>query len=196
MNVLTNEFPEAIKVGDQILNVDFDCRNCIRIILAWEDEALTEQEKAYITLNRLYEDDIENIENIDLALEKALKFLNCGEESDEASTKPKKRVYSFDKDSKFIYTAIDSVLDGRLSEGKTIHWWLFCMAFMEIPEDCMLSKIINLRTKKNKGKLSKDELRIYKDMIDILELEVDKESIMSDEELKNMEEFKKALGVK
>lgn len=198
MNVLISDFPEAIDVGGQIIDIDFDYKNCIQIILAWEDKLLTIEEKAFITLSNLYLIDLKEIENPQLAVEKAIKFLNCGEYVDpgdeDEKIAPKKRVYSFEKDSKFVFTAVDSVLDGKLSENKDVHWWVFSMAFMEIPEDCMLSKIISLRTQKNKGKMSKEEKKFYNDNRDIMELDIDPNSILNKEQEESLDTFMKLLN--
>ncbi len=194
MNALLNDFPEAIDVSGQIIDIDYSYRNCINIMLAWEDKGLTDEEKVNITINNLYEIEISEIIDINTAIEKAIMFLNCGEESEGSKKKPKKRVYSFDKDSKYIYSAVDGVLNNSISKGVDIHWWLFCMAFMEIPETCTLSKIISLRSKKNEGKLSKEEKKIYKEMIDTLELDVEPVAELSEEQQKNLENFQKLLG--
>ena len=44
------------------------------------------------------------------------------------------------------------------------------MAFMDLPEDCMISKIIYYRMQFAKGKLSKEEKKVYYDNRRIFEL--------------------------
>lgn len=193
MNVLLQDFPEAIAVGEQILDIDYDYRNCIRIITAWEDEYLTNEEKIYITLDLLYNIENDEIEDKELAFEKACLFLNSGEQNEATNDKPKKRVYSFEKDNKYVYSAIDGVLDGRLSDNKPVHWWLFGMAFMEIPESCMLSKIIYLRTQKNKGKLTAEEKKMYKENIEIFEIDPNPETVLTEVECETLGGFMDAL---
>lgn len=189
MNLLTENLPDKIDVEGEIIEIDTDYRNCLMIILAWEDKELTTHEKISITIDRLYN---KKPRNIEIALQKAMLFLNCGEECKE-NKRQEKRIYSFEKDNKYIYSAVDKVLEGKLSEGKKIHWWIFYMAFMELPEDCMFSKIIYLRNQKKKGKLTKDERKIYSQMRDILELETPKQSIMTEKEQENYDRFLKLV---
>jgi len=196
MNLLLNTFPIQAEISGRIIPINWGYRASIDIMLVWEDKLLTNQEKAYLTVALLYDCEMDEIPDYEVAFKKALLFLDLGEEPEEiqtVKTKPKPRVYSFEKDHKYIFTAIDHVLDGRLSKGEEIHWWEFAMAFMEIPESCTLSRIIDLRNKKNKGKLSKEEKAIYLEMIDIMELEPPQESLLNEEEQKNAERFIKLL---
>ena len=172
MNVLTDSLPTQIAVGEYILDIDYDYRNCMTIILAMEDQYLTNEEKAFVLLDRLYIDLPDDVD-IMLAFKQGIRFLDGGEEQEQSITpkKSKPRVYSFDKDSKYIFTAVDRVLDGKVSNNSKIHWWLFTMAFMECPEDSMFSRIVHLRTQKLKGKLTKEERHTWNQMRDILELE-------------------------
>lgn len=189
MNLLTQDLPVKIDVDGEIINIDYDYKNCVQIILAWEDKGLTAHEKMIITVDRLYETVPKNIE---VALKKAMLFLNVGEEQDELENElktPKPRVYSFEKDSKYLFSAIDQVLNGKLSEGKPVHWWVFSLAFMEIPESCLMSRIIYLRTQKNKGKLSKEEKAQWKEMRELLEMEVPEEALIDEKGKENVNNF-------
>ena len=69
--------------------------------MAYEDQELTIQEKHFIMLSLLYDHIPQDIEK---GILQGIKFLNCGEESKDDNYKP--RVYSFKKDSKFIYSAV------------------------------------------------------------------------------------------
>jgi len=193
MNLLINNFPEAIKVDGDIFDVNYNYKDCIEIMIALEDRYLTNNEKANIVVDFLYE---ERPTNMVVALEQALKFLYCGEVGEESTTtqgKSKPKVYSFTKDNKYIYSAVDDVLNGKLSDNKPVHWWLFMLALSEISEKSMLSKIIDLRLKKHKGKLSKEEHSIYNNLRDILELEIPEENKLSSKEEENANAFDRLL---
>ena len=45
MNVLLNKFPTKIRIDDEIYSVKSDFRNCLKIIMAYEDDTLTLEEK-------------------------------------------------------------------------------------------------------------------------------------------------------
>ena len=54
MNPLINKLPTKIKVGDEVIEINADFRNCLKIIIAYEDNDLTIQEKHLIMLKLLY----------------------------------------------------------------------------------------------------------------------------------------------
>lgn len=193
MNLLVNDFPTAVMVDDVVHDVNFDYKDCIEIMLIWEDAMLMPNEKANLTIDFLY---VERPDNMQMALNQALKFLACGEDIDEKSSSTgqvKGKVYSFAKDSKHMYSAINDVLNGMLSDNKRVHWWLFMMAMGEISENSMLAKMIDLRVKKSKGKLSKEEMTVYHNLRDILELEIPEEKQLTNEESDNMSQFDRML---
>ena len=100
MNLLTDDLPYAFEIDDKIYEIDTDYKNCLCIIQAWEDNELSTEEKVIITLERLFD---EFPHNIEVAIQKAILFLNCGEEEQNEEKKKQKRLYSFNQDSKYIY---------------------------------------------------------------------------------------------
>ena len=169
MNILTQTFPTKIKIDDNIYDINYDLRNCLKIIEAYEDEDLTLQEQHMIMIKRLYKEIPSNIEQ---AIIKGIKFLNCGEENHEVKDLP--RLYSFKKDSKYIYSAMNQTHKIDLSL-ENIHWWKFCYLFLDIGKDTTFTNILNLRQKKNKGKLTKDEKKLFIESREILDLNYQKE---------------------
>ena len=166
MNPLIDKLPTKIKVGDEIININADYRNCLKIILAYEDQELTIQEKHFIMLSLLYDHIPQDIEK---GILQGIKFLNCGEESKDDNYKP--RVYSFKKDSKFIYSAVSQASKVDLETINFFHWWKFYYYFLDISQDSIFSNIISLRQKKNKGKLTDEERKAYIEARDILDLD-------------------------
>lgn len=167
MNTLVNKFPTKIKVGNKIYPINCDFRNCLQIILAFEDDELTLEEKYYVMLIRLY-GEIPKDSNI--AIEKGILFLDCGEEQREISDS-EKRLYSFEKDSKYIYSALSQTHDIDVESIKFLHWWKFVFLFMDTGNDCMFNNIISLREKKNSGKLSPEERKTWMKLRNILDLD-------------------------
>lgn len=169
MNPLIDRFPTKIKVGDEVLGINADYRNCLIIIMAYEDEELTIEEKHIIMLERLYQ----NIpRDINTAIEQGIKFLNCGEQIKASNND---RVYSFKKDAKYIYSAVSQASGFDLENVDFFHWWKFCYYFLDVSSECTFSNIIALRQKKNKGKLTKDEKQLYTESIEILDLDYEEE---------------------
>lgn len=184
MNPLIDKFPTKIKIEDEILEINSDFRNCLKIILAFEDNNLTIEEKYYIMLMRLYGTIPTNTEE---AIKKAILFLDCKEER-TSKDDDKPRIYSFSKDAKYIYSAIEMSSPGMdLENVEYLHWWKFYYKFFDIKEGTTFSNIISLRDKKNKGKLSKEEKALFIESREMLDLEYESEP--SEEESKFMKLF-------
>lgn len=188
MNALVNHFPTSVKVNGEIYKINSDYRTCLKILLAFEDNELSNTEKQWIMLNLLYGENIPS--DITAACRIAVKFLNCGEEENEESvTGNCGRLYSFDKDARYILTAINQT-HGINLENENPHWWMFVYLFMDLKEDCYFQKILYLRRQKKLGKLTKEEREIWNASREILEL--DEKNPVDDDE--NMQEFMKALN--
>lgn len=160
MNILINGLPTAIEIDGEVYEINSDYQTGIKIITAFEDNEITSLEKQSVLLNLLYK---EIPTNIGIASQKGIKYLNCGDSGQPENQDVEQRVYSFSHDEKYIYSAVDRVLNGRLSRKEYVHWWEFVMAFMDLPEDCMMSKIIYYRTRYATGKLTKEEKEVYFD---------------------------------
>lgn len=191
MNTLIDKFPTKALIDGKVYELNTDFRNCLKIILAFEDDELLDFEKAEIMLKNLYGENIP--QNTDEAIRKAIYFLDCGEEDDEkkVGTSNSTRLYSFTKDAKYIYSAIKQTHGIDLENVEYLHWWKFVYLFLDLNPNCFFCKIIDLRNKKKKGKLSKEEKRLYIQLYDILELN-DKPKF-TEEEQKEIDEFMELL---
>ena len=191
MNTLIDKFPTKALIDGRVYELNTDFRSCLKIILAFEDDELLDFEKAEIMLRNLYGENIPK--NTDEAIRKAIYFLDCGEEDDEkkVGTSNSTRLYSFTKDAKYIYSAIKQTHGIDLESIEYLHWWKFVYLFLDLNPECFFCKIIDLRNKKKKGKLSKEERRLYIQLCDILELN-DKPKF-TEEEQKEIDEFMELL---
>ena len=184
MNPLIDRFPTKIKVDSETIEINSDYRNCLRIILAFEDEDLTIQEKYEIMLKRLYKIMPKNIEE---AINQAITFLDCGKKVQGNNIE--QRVYSFKKDASFIFSSMSSTHNIDLNEIPYLHWWKFVYLFMDVRKDCTFSNIIYYRQKANAGKLDKSEKEVYRRSYKILSLNYDEEENASEEEDEFMKKF-------
>lgn len=191
MNNLIDKFPTKALIDGKVYELNTDFRNCLKIILAFEDDELLDFEKAEIMLRNLYGENIPK--NTDEAIRKAIYFLDCGEEDEEkkVGTSNSTRLYSFTKDAKYIYSAIKQTHGIDLESIEYLHWWKFVYLFLDLNPECFFCKIIDLRNKKKKGKLSKEERKLYIQLYDILELN-DKPKF-TEEEQKEIDEFMELL---
>lgn len=190
MNVLVNEFPIKVKLDGKIYELNTDFRLGLNIMLLYEDKSLNNYEKTDIMLELLYKEEIP-IELREIAIEKAMLFLNAGDNqksnnSEECDIKPK-RVYSFTKDAKYIYSAIKKSHGVDLENIEYLHWWKFVYYFFDLDEKSFFSQMIYLRNQRNKGKLTKEEKIVYAKLEDILELEDNEQ--YTDEEQEAINKF-------
>ncbi len=184
MNVLTDKFPTKINVNNKVLRINSDFRNCIKIIEAFEDDELFDEEKYLILIKRLYIDEVKE-EDLEQAIIKGIKFLDLGEEN-ENNEENVKRLYSFSKDDSYIYTGIRQSHNIDLNSIEYLHWWNFVYLFLDIGQDCMFNQLVYYRKRKNEGKLTKDEKKVYISMRKILDLDYEEENEEDDEFMRQL----------
>lgn len=184
MNVLTDKFPTKINVNNKVLRINSDFRNCIKIIEAFEDDDLFDEEKYLILIRRLYIDEVKE-EDLEQAIIKGIKFLDLGEEN-ENNEENVKRLYSFSKDDSYIYTGIRQSHNIDLNSIEYLHWWNFVYLFLDIGQDCMFNQLVYYRKRKNEGKLTKDEKKVYISMRKILDLDYEEENEEDDEFMRQL----------
>lgn len=166
MNILTQKFPETIEVSGIEIDINSDFRAGLRIMLAMENNKLTGMEKQHILFGNLFNeipaklaDDPQGIEAL---AEKANWFLSCGEEKEGEGGQ---RLMSFQKDASLIYAAFNQTHGIDLQTAE-MHWWKFIALFMDLGQDTSFCQLVGLRKRYNKGKVSKYEREIIRDMGD------------------------------
>lgn len=174
MNFLTNKFPISVEIDKEEIAINYDFRTCLKILLAFEDENLTEYEKTIVAISLFYKDIPKNVEE---AVEKMIDFLNMGEKN--KSSENEYRTYSLEKDSQYIYSGIQKTHNIDLNLEENMHFWKFMNLFMELDENCFFSQLVYLRKQKQKGKLTDYEKELYFSLGDVVEIKqktLDKES--------------------
>lgn len=166
MNALIDEFPTAVEIDGQEYALDTDFRAGVRIMLAFEDETLTQADKRMVMLKLLYKEIPPDTQQ---ACELAVLFLDCGE-GGRRDGESAPRLYSFSKDAKYIYSAIKQTHGVDLETIPYLHWWKFCYMFLDLREDCFFQQMLSLRRRRRDGKLTKEERQAYYAMQDILDL--------------------------
>lgn len=161
--MLTAAFPHAVEANGNIYVLNTDFRVCLKIVEAFEDPRLTFFEKQAIMCGLLFKDMPENFSD---ACKAAVKFLDCGKPKSEEG---KERVYSFTKDETFIYSAFLQTYGVDLKES-SMHWWKFVAMFYDLNPETTFERIVDMRNRKNQGKLTKEEVSLWYQMSDILDL--------------------------
>ena len=168
---MIGRLPTTLNINgvDRVIRSDF--RVALLIFQAFNDPELSEQEKARVMMECLYED-VDSIPFNDYqeAYDKAVWFLDGGTIEEDTKYRTSKKVIDWEQDEQMIFSAVNKVAGKETRAAEYIHWWTFLGYFNEIGEG-LLSTVINIRQKKNKGKkLEKYEQEFYrenKSLIDI-----------------------------
>lgn len=189
MNILVDDLPTSVTINGETYELNTNFKDCLKIIVAFEDPELTQIEKQVIMLSILYKEMPSDIEKAHKA---AIEFLNCGDEFESGidTNDGIGRLYSFEKDSKYIFSAILQTYGIDLEQKEYLHWWKFVNLFFDLNENCFFNRLVYLRRQKKLGKLTKDELQQYNNLGDIVELPEEK----STEEKEQISEFLRLLG--
>jgi hypothetical protein len=152
----------AIEIDGREYPINADFRSCLRIIMAFEDPELANIEKQIILLENLYQT---RPENIQVALEKGVRFLDCRElhDGNDDGDAGGPRVYSFSKDAQLIFAAFRQTHGVDLSIAD-LHWWVFYTLFMDLGSDTAFCNLISLRHRVKTGKATKEERATAREM--------------------------------
>jgi hypothetical protein len=162
------DLPYTLEVDGVEREINTDFRDIINIFIALNDNELSPQDKTIVMLNNLYKCDIEELQNIQEAIDKASWFMDWGKEYKEKENAPK--LMDWEQDYNMIIAAVNNkvktVEDVR--ELPHLHWWTFLGYFSERGK-CQLSQVMELREKIAKGeKLEKWEKQMLRDNQDII----------------------------
>ncbi len=182
MNILTDAPPETVEINTTEYRLNTDFRACLKIIMAFEDNELTPQEKQLILLGNLYSV-VPN--DLNAALDRANWFLNGGKETTPDEVTPTHiRVYSFAKDGNFIYAAFRQTHGIDLATAQ-LHWWTFLALFMDLGQDTTFCQLTALRKRLKTGKASKEEQAAAHEMGEMVDIPDVDDRTLSEKEAEN-----------
>jgi hypothetical protein len=170
---MIGELPTSLNVNGVERAIRSDYRVALLIFHAFNNPELSDWEKAIIMLDCLYENAKEiPSDDIEEAINKAVWFLDGGVTDRETKYRSTKKVLDWEQDEQMIFSAVNKVAGKEVRALEYLHWWTFLGYFNEIGEG-LLTTVINIRHKKNKGKkLEKYEQEFYREnkhLIDIKE---------------------------
>lgn len=142
--------PKSLEVGGREWEIRSDYRNILCIFEAMEDVDLSDSEKLYITLLRIYVD----FESMPKGLyreayEKASKFMECHDRTDD---KKNPKLINWQKDEQMIFPAINAVAGCEVRAVEYMHWWTFLGYFESVDNESLWSFVLSIRQKRAKGK--------------------------------------------
>ena len=189
MNILTQSLPTAVLIGDTEYQINSDFRDCLNVILAFEDPELTGFEKQMILLDILYP---EQPDDLQAAFAQGVKFMNGGKDVDEEEGGGP-RLYSFEKDASLIFAAFRQT-HGIDLETAQLHWWKFLALFMDLGADTTFCNLVGLRKRVKTGKATKEERQVVEEMGDMFI--IPEPDDRTPEEREQEENFLRMVGAK
>lgn len=158
------DLPKTVEINGKILKIRNDCdyRVVLDVISALNDDELDDNSKIQCALFIFYEN-IEEITDLQVAVDEMMKIINCGDEQDE-NEQPKPKTMDWEHDFNNIAPPISRVLGYSVRDSKNYtHWYDFIGAYMEIG-DCYFAQVVSIRSKRLKGKkLDESDREFYRE---------------------------------
>lgn len=176
--------PQTLNINGRAYKIRSDYRDILQIIAAFGDKELSDEEKAYVCLKRLFIA-MESIPKSDYqdAYEAAVTFIECH----ISDRKPSPKVVNWEKDEQLIFPAINKVAGMEVRAVPYMHWWTFLGYFQSIDREDIWGFILTIRQKRAKGKkLEKYEKDFLNANRDICEVEFREEKITTEDSLAKM----------
>lgn len=176
--------PQTLNINGRAYKIRSDYRDILQIIAAFGDKELSDEEKAYVCLKRLFIA-MESIPKSDYqdAYEAAVTFIECH----ISDRKPSPKVVNWEKDEQLIFPAINKVAGMEVRAVPYMHWWTFLGYFQSIDREDIWGFILTIRQKRAKGKkLEKYEKDFLNANRDICEVEFREEKATTEDSLAKM----------
>ena len=181
------DLPTSVSFGGKDWDIATDYRDILRILTAFEDPDLADEEKAMLCLYNFYVD-FEEIprELLQDAFDAALAFIDHGSSGDNGGP----RTMDWTQDAPLIFPAVNRAAGFEVRSVEYMHWWTFVGYFLEI-KDTVYAIVLGLRQKKARGKkLEKSEQDFWSHNKSICVLKRRE----TEEELAEKERLRKLVG--
>lgn len=201
MNILIDLLPKCVEIGGNEYEINFDFRTSILFEMMMQDDELSDKDKIFKTLELYYPIIPEDIDkNINEAIDKTLWFYAGGKDiksqSSKRSSGKSDKIYSFEYDDEYIYSAFLDQYDIDLQDIEDLHWWKFKAMFKALKEDNEIVKIMGYRAMTIDNKMSREQKDYYRKMKKLYEIPKSKnekqkinaieEALMGDGNLKGL----------
>lgn len=174
MNMIVNRLSDMLesRVGKIEFNTDF--RISIMFELLMQDDTISEQNKIIQAL-RLYYPSLEQITDLNKAIEDMIWFYRCGKELANSNKKGKnakqrKQIYSYEFDDDYIFSSFMQQYKIDLQEIKYLHWWKFKAMFEGLSENTKIVEIMGYRAMDISKIKDKEEKKRYKNLQEVYSL--------------------------
>lgn len=177
-NMLIDKLPKTVMISGAEVPIETNFRTGILFELMMQDDTVDDIQKILCALDMFYG---ARPFKVNEAIDQILWFYSAGKEwrkDNEQSSGAgggARRIYSFEYDDDYIYSAFLSQYGIDLQNIKYLHWWKFKAMFHGLSEDQEIVKIMGYRGMKITGSMSKDQRRFYKRMQSLYALPIPKD---------------------
>ena len=195
MNILIDYLPSHVNIGGSDFKIKNDFRTSILFEQLMFDTSIEDKEKISLALELYFPNDIGNLNNSNIgeAIDKIIWFFSCGKDRTEGKKKTSskvKRIYDYEYDDDYIFSAFMSQYNIELNRIKFLHWWKFKAMFNSLKEDNEIVKIMGYRSVDLSKIKDKEERKRYSKLKEMYKLPVQ----VNKEEQDRLEAIKKALA--
>lgn len=163
-NILVDVLPDTVEINGVEYAIETNFRTFILFELLMQETELSDSEKAIKALHLVYP---VVPSDLDEAVNKMIWFYSCGKKWREkrAATvngaSEVRRVYSFEHDDDYIYSAFLTQYGVDLQDVEYLHWWKFKAMFRTLSSDLEFSKIMEYRSVDIDANMSKEQSAFY-----------------------------------
>lgn len=152
-------YPHFVSIRGEKIAIKTDYKTALRCFDVINDENISDLERALAVVYILY-GYIPDDELISDYLDKAQKFLQCGESKEEQDGKEADMDFNIDR--KYINASFMSDYHIDLEQSPNMHFWQFCELIQGLTDKCVLSRIRHIRNCDVKDYAEKDRPAIRK----------------------------------
>ena len=146
---MLGQLPTSLDVCGAVYRIRTDYRNILQIFSAYNDSSLSDSEKVYVCLKRLFTD-FNKIpsQQYAQAYAAATAFIDCGTREDT----PAPKTINWDKDEQLIFPAVNKAAGMEVRALPYLHWWTFLGYYQSVDHDGLFGFVLTIRQKKARGK--------------------------------------------
>lgn len=201
INILVDLLPTTVTVEGTEYPINTDFRTSILFEQMAVDEDIENEDKWRYLLEYYYQGIRVTDENVKGLVEEALKFYRCERGQLQSSSESYKssassssdKIYDFDYDDMYIYSAFLQQYGVDLQDIEYLHWWKFKAMFGSLKDDCKFCKIMEYRSVDLSQIQDENQRSHYREMKELYKLPT-KISVKEEERQKAIEEcLKKGL---
>lgn len=162
--MLVDCLPETIEIEGTEYEIETNFRTYILFELMMQDTELSDVEKAMRGLELVYQ---KIPENLNSAVDRLLWFYSCGKQWREKAGEVEgvseiQRIYSFEYDDDYIYSAFLTQYHIDLQDIEYLHWWKFKALMRTLSSDLEFSKIMEYRSIDINSNMTKEQRDFYR----------------------------------